>query len=279
MDFSNIFSGGAGNLAGGGGKNPLQTILDMIGSKGGQTITNAVGAGMSAYGQGKQAEADRAQTAGQFNANLGQRQLEGDRAHQLDSAVSAANASPLGEAQLFAQRNAIAQAILGGARNFSATPGDASVAAAMGSQTGGLKLPGGGLDPAMLEQLFGGEATSASIANRQKMVGQINPRSPVLDIGTFMGRPADGSENPFTTDVRTQNQQELTRQMDESAKQRAIIQAAIDEDVNQKKQKRSTGSRLGGAAAGALSGASMGSFAGPIGAGIGGIIGGLKGLF
>lgn len=291
MDFSNIFSTGVNSLVDKKKDgNILDTILGMVGSKGGQTLVNAAGAGMQAYGQGKQAEADRALNAHQFDANMAQRQLEGDRSHQLDTATSAAAASPMGEAQNYAQRNALMSAILGNARNFNVTPGDPAVAGAMGKSTGGLQLPTNGLDPEMLNRLFGDEATQASIAQRQKAVGQINPRAPVMDLSTLYGHSADGSENAFTSDVKGSNAQELQRQMDESAKQRAIIQAAIDEDVNHTKtqqQGKSGGSRAGGAlrgaASGAMTGASLGSFVPGIGTAIGGAVGGiggfLKGLF
>src|SRR6476619_5063625 len=99
--------------------NMLQKILDIIGSKGGQTITNAVGAGLQAYGAGKQADADRAANASQFNANMAERQFEDDRADQRARSASALDASPLGQDQSFAAKQAITRAILGNARNPS----------------------------------------------------------------------------------------------------------------------------------------------------------------
>lgn len=252
-------------------------IMDILGSKGGQTAVNAVGAGLQAYGAGKQADADRALSAGQFKANLGQRQLENDQNNQLQAATSAAAASPLGDYQKFAQRNAILGQLLGSARNFSVTPSDPAVAGAMGHVSGGMQLPAGGLDPAMIDRLFGNEATQASIAQRQKAVGQINPRSPILGMEPMYGASADGSENAFTSDVKNSNAAELQRQMEDSAKQRAIIQAALDEDVNHTKQSKGKGA-LKGAASGAIEGATMGSFVPGIGTLVGGAIGGIGGL-
>lgn len=276
---------GFGGDAGGGSM--LDKILGILGSKGGQTAVNAAGAALGAYGQNKQNDAQMAQTANQFKANTALRQQEDANSNQLNRATSAAQLSPLGQDQSFAQKQAIAKAILGGARNVSVTPGDPAVAAAMGHTSGGLALPSGGLDPSMLERLFGDAATQSSIAQHAKAVGQVNPRAPMMDLAPMFGKSADGSENAFQTDIRSANADELNRQMDEEARQRAIIQAAIDDDVNHQnqgpsKKKKALGAAAG-AGAGALSGAAMGSvvpgLGTAVGAGIGGLAGFLKGLF
>src|SRR5687768_8560241 len=149
-----INAGALANLAQsagkGGGGGALDTVLGILGSKGGQTAVNAVGAGLSAYGAHKDAEANRAQTAGQFQANLAQRQDEMARDDQRQRAVAGNNANPLGTEQGFAQKQAILGAILGNSRNLSITPGDPAVAAAKGTATGGLRLPEGGFDPEMI---------------------------------------------------------------------------------------------------------------------------------
>lgn len=259
------------------GSNPLDRVLDILGSKGGQTITNAVGAGLQSYGAGKQAEADRAASAAQFRANMAQRQQENDQADQRSRAVSAENASPLGADQSFAQKQMLLKAILGSSGNFSATPGDPRVAGAMGHMTGGLRLPEGGLDHSSLERLFGDEATQSSIAQHAKAVGQINPHAPMVNLAPMFGASADGSENAFQTDIRTANAQEADRQAAETARQRAIIQQAIDEDIRGAKQPK--GSKAKSALGSAASGAMAGSMFGPWGAAVGGIGGFLKGLF
>lgn len=233
--------------------NTLKTVLDLLGSKGGQTAVSAAGAGLSAYGASKdraaareEGAANRALSARQFAAQMGQRQFEGDRDHALTQATAGAAASPLGQDQSFAQQQAIRQAILGGMRNYSATPGDPAVAAAMGSQTGGVRIPEGGFDPAMIERLFGDKATMASLAQRAAQVGQINPRGPVADYGTLFG--ADGVE--MTNNLVAQNKAALDAQMAQEAEQRALIQRAIDEDIAGEKQagraKKKGGGFLGG---------------------------------
>jgi len=272
--------------AGSGG---LSKVLDILGSKGGQTAVNAVGAGLAAYGANKQAEADRAMTEQQFAANMAQRQLENDQQNRMAQTTNAAAANPLGTEQNFAQKQAILKAILGNTQNFSITPGDPRVAAAMGSMSGGARLPQGGFDPAMLDRLFGDAATQSSIAQHSKQIGQINPTAPVADLNTLFGTAENGTENPFQTSIQASNNQALDQQMAMSAKQRELIQRAIDEDIAGSKQKKSK-SKKGkavGAGASALSGAATGASIGSIvpgigtgiGAGLGAAIGGLKGLF
>lgn len=222
---------GAAQTAAARKKSALEQALDMVGSKGGQTIVSGVGGALSAYGQGKQADADRAATAAQFKANMAQRQLESSQADQRFRSGAALDASPLGAEQHFAQKQALAKALLGGARNIKYTPGDSAVAGAMGTMTGGMRLPEGGLDPAMIERMFGDATTQASIAQRSKAIGQVNPHAPVLDTAPMFGTSADGSENAFLTDMKSGNQQSLNQQMNESAEHRALVQQAMAEDA------------------------------------------------
>lgn len=265
---------------GGPSSSPLQSILDMIGSKGGQTLIGAAGAGLQAYGAGQQHQQDAAQNAHQFDANMAQRQDETDTAQRQSAATSAAQLSPLGQDQGFAQRQAIMKAILGGARNVSYSPGDPAVAAAMGSHSGGLTLPPGGLDPAMLERLYGDAATQGSIAGHAKAVGQINPNAPAPDFQGLFGGSSDGSENAFLTDVKTSNANALQAQEAAHARQREIINRAIDEDLTGAKQPKTSKKAKATSAIGeAGKYAAMGSVLGPWGTAGGAIFGGLKGLF
>jgi hypothetical protein len=218
----------------------LNTVLDILGSKGGQTLVGAAGAGLQAYQQSKDAaaqraelQANRAQSANQFAANTIQRQSEDDRNLQLDQAKSAAAMSPLGESQMFAQRNAILLPLLQGARNFKVTPGDAAVAAAMGSgPTGGIRLPEGGLDPAMLAAKFGDAATLESIKNRQQAIGQINPNMVAQDLSPMYGQAGANA----TADITVGNQDLAAKQEMATMKQRDQIMRAIDEDIKGEKR-------------------------------------------
>lgn len=249
-------------------------------------LIGAAGAGISAYGASKSAQSAQAQTAKQFEAEMAQRQLESERNYQLQQATSAASANPLGAYQQFAQKQALAKALLGGARNVSFTPGDSGIAQAMGSFAGGMRLPEEGLDPKMLERLYGDAATQSSIAQRQKEIGQINPNQPVYDLANLFGASANGSQNAFTTDVQTANKTEADKQLDQSAQQRALVQQAMAEDAQTGKPGGSSiWKKIGkiGAIAGAgIATAMTGGAASPllmaaIGAGTGAATGALSG--
>lgn len=227
-------------------KNIFDRGLEKMGSTGGQTLLSGLGGLFEGYGASKQADANRQAGAATTEAELRQRQFENQQNDLRARQMAAPGMLPMGAEQGFAQRQALAKALLGGARNVKFTPGDPDVASAMGSYTGGMRLPEGGFDPAMLERLYGDNATQASIAAYQKAVGQVNPNLKMLDLGTLFGNSVDGSENAFTTDVRTSNQNALNQQLDQSAKERqAVIQAL---QAGQPKKGGKAGSILGGIA-------------------------------
>lgn len=272
--------------------NLLQKILDIIGSKGGQTVTSAVGAALQSYGAGKQADADRAATANQFAANMAEREYENDQADQRARSTAALDASPLGQDQNFAQKQAITRAILGNTRNVQLTPGDPRVAAAMGTSTGGVRLPEGGFDPAMLDRLFGDQATQASIAQHAKAIGRVDPGAPAPPLAQLFPSQGESQPNPYLADVAGANAGVQSALDESSQRRRDIIQRAIDEDIKgEKQQKTKGGSKVGklantglSAGTGALTGAGIGTTIFPgigtgLGAGIGALVGGLKGLF
>lgn len=266
-------------VGGGGSVDPsvLQKVLDMLGSKGGQTLVNAAGAGLQAYGAGKQADANREANAQQFAQDSALRLGEQENADQFRRATAATDATPLGQDQEFAQRQAIIGKLLGSARNVQSTPGDPAVAAAMGNRSGGIRLPEGGLDLSMIDRLFGDAATQASIAQRAKNVGQINPNAPAPPLHELFGQAEGGTENPFMTDIRTSNATAEAAQEAARLRQREIIKRALDEDITGEKQRKP------GKAASALTDAAKyaatGSMFGPWGTAVGGGIGLLKGLF
>lgn len=272
--ISNILLNSAGGNSGGGGG--LDKILDILGSKGGQTAVNAAAAGLGAYGQAKQAGEDRALSREQFAANMAQRQMEADQADQRSRAAAILDAAPLGQDQRFAQQQALFGQLLGNARNFSVTPGDPRVAAAMGAgPQGGMRLPEGGFDPAMIERLFGDKATLASLSQHGQQIGQMNPHAPVMDMAPIFGQAGTAA----TQGIKDANAVELARQQAQSDKQRELIRRALEQDITGQKGGKSAGQRVGGALSGAASGAAMGSMFGPMGTAIGGIGGFLKGLF
>lgn len=210
----------------------LDTIMKLLNSPAGGALISAGGAGLAAYGANKSAnanaEANRQMSTQQFAADMAQRQLESDRQNQLAKSSAAANASPLGESQSFAQRQALMGAILPGLRNSSYAPGDSAVASAMGSGGGGMRLPEGGLDPAMISRLFGDDATLASLSQRQGQVGQINPSGPTMDLGSMFGQKGTDATNS----ILTANHSQMDADSQNQAQQRAAIMRAIDADMS-----------------------------------------------
>lgn len=235
-------------FAGAGKKGLFDEFLGKLGSPGGQTLIGGIGAGMEAYGAGKQADANRAASAAQSEAELRQRQLEQQQNDLRTRQMAAPQMLPMGAEQGFAQKQALMKALLGNARNVQFTPGDPAIAQAMGSYQGGMRLPDSGFDPAMLERLFGDEATQASIAAFQKNVGQVNPNMKNVDMGVLYGNSLDGSQNPFTTDVQTSNRLAMEQELNNSSKER---QAVIEALRSGQQQKSSGGSKLGAVLKGA----------------------------
>jgi hypothetical protein len=210
------------------GNSTIDTVMKFLNSPAGAALIQAGGAGLQAYGQNKQADANRTQNANEFTAQFLNNQLNDDRNFKLNQAVGAANVSPIGESQLYAQRNGILNAILPSLRNFSATPGDPAVAAAMGSINGGLRLPEGGLDPSLIDRLFGDKSTLEAIKNRNLQVGQINPMNPVMDLSSLYGQAGTDA----STDIRAANAQQMAADAEKEAQQRAIIMRALDNDIS-----------------------------------------------
>lgn len=283
MDFSSILTNVGRNVAtGAGGGNPLDKVLGILGSKGGQTAVGALGAGLNAYGQNQQASANREQSAQQFGVNTMQRQLEADQQDARQRQMGALDANPLGSEQEFAQRNAILQQLLSGARDFKVTPGDPRVASAMGQMSGGISLGAGGLNAnGAIDRTFGNDATLASLQSRGQALGQLNPGGPVTNLGSMFGQQGTDTTNS----IMAANQQQQKIDEAKSAQQREMIRRAIENDIRgaaAPKQNKAK-SALGGAASGAMTGASLGSIVPGIGTGIGAAIGGvggfLKGLF
>lgn len=221
------------------------------------TVGSGLGAGLTAYGQGQQNQKQMQNQAQQLKAGTAEGQLQSDRNYQLNQAEGANQADPIGTEQKYAQKQALLKTILGNARNFSVTPGDPAVAAAAGKMSGGLQLPQGGLDPSMLESLFGDNATQASIAQHEKNVGQINPNAPMFDLSTIYGNSGDGSQNAFQTDIQSSNKAVGDKQAADTARQRQIVQEAIDGIINNSKSSKHSGilgllGSLGGSALSAL---------------------------
>ena len=216
------------------GKTPLQKALEFGNSNLGMAAIGAVGAGMSAAGQRASEEAGRQQSASQFAVNTSMDEQQDQRAR----ATSVMQDTPIGQSQEFAQKQAMLAAILPGLRNQRSTPGDAAVAASMGTRTGGLRLPETGLDPAMIAQLYGPQATAASIANRDMDRFAVNPNAAGTDMQA-LGMQADPRTAAF--------QQKAMADMDASAERRKmLLQRALDQDALGEKQQKKKSGGIGG---------------------------------
>lgn len=210
-------------------KSPLQKALEFGNSNLGQSVIGAVGAGLQASGQRASEEANRQQTASQFAVNTSM----DEQADQRARAQSVMQDSPIGEAQTFAQRQALLAQILPTLRNQQSTPGDPRVAAAMGTRTGGFRLPEGGLDPAMIAQLYGAQATGDSIARRDMDRISVSPNAPTVNMQA-LGLQDDPRVAQF--------QQKTSSDMDAAAqRRRELIQRALDQDALGEKQKKKGG--------------------------------------
>lgn len=214
-------------------------IEQILGSRTGQaamTLGGGLLTGMAASGDNAAA---RAQNAQQFAANARMDLAESDRSDARSRAVSAAQLSPLGENEEFASRQALARALLPTLRNAKMTPGDPAVAAAMGTSTGGFRLPEGGLPPEAMAH-FSEQATANAIARRAGMVANVDPNAPGVDFagmgfGNDVATAAQGSADAYQNERLTAQQQERTRTQE-------LLEAALNKDYTaQAAQKKNSG--------------------------------------
>jgi hypothetical protein len=212
------------------------TVNNVLGSKGVEVGLGILGSGLAAAGDARQQDQNRQLTAAQARAQLLQRQLENQQTTRLQQSTGAAAASPLGQNEAFAARQALLRELLPQMRNFSVTPGDPAVAAAMGRVNGGARLPEGGLSPAAL-QAFGPQATAAALAQRQKLVTNIDPTAPQIDLAA-LGLDQAGVDPSELARYAAGVQQ--TRGEEDDSRQRMIL-AALEQDYQQEKQKKDSG--------------------------------------
>jgi hypothetical protein len=170
----------------------FKSFLDYLSTPGGAALTNFAGGALKSYGDYQQGQQQQKQSANQFAATTKQNQFNADRQAGITQAEGVLNADPLGASQGFAQKNALAAAILPNIRNFHSQPGDAGVAGAMGGPRGGAMNAFGpnGLDPKMIDSMFGPDATMASLGQRQKELSSLSPSAPVMDLKPMYGEAA-----------------------------------------------------------------------------------------
>ncbi len=161
-------------------------VTNFLNSPGGAAVINAVGGAATAYGNNKQSEAQQQQNASQFAAS----QLANQSTQDRQNAQAAA--TPLGESQNFVAKNALLNAILPNFRNANS---------GVGLRPGaGSFLPDGGLNPQMVNSLYGATPTLESLAQRGKQLASINPQAPQENFAN-LGGFGDQKAAPFMQSV------------------------------------------------------------------------------
>lgn len=220
-------------------------INKVLGSKGFEVGAGLAGAGLQAASAASQRKQDREfqqQQLAQSNANsLANRQqsaaqnrtnvlmqlLQQEQNRRDQASRDVAAASPLGEFENFAGRQAFLRAIAPQLRNFSVTPTDPGVAAAMPKLSGGIRLPEGGL-PAEAFAHLSPEATAAAIGRRQKQLSSIDTSTPIVDLQALGIDPKVAEAQ--SQDVNAYIADLITQRQDGDDRMKAQIMAALDAD-------------------------------------------------
>lgn len=161
-----------------------QRIEQILGSRTAETAMNMVGAGLTAAANNRNAQQQLAQNQGQFEASQLANLAADQRADARTRATTALGATSLGDNEHYLLRSALLREMLPQVRNFSATPGDPAVAAAMGTMSGGMRLPEGGFSPAALASLSETAAANA-IGRRQQQISNVDPNAPLPNLAAM----------------------------------------------------------------------------------------------
>lgn len=197
MNYGSLVQGGPGQLGSQGAGGGFGAFMQ---SGAGQGLLGAAGAGALAYGQAAGQSSDRKTQNAQFQ----QQQLLNERTLGLNQANSAMNANPLGMQQGYAQKNAMLAAILPNLRDSSHT----SFGTNPVQRTGGLThmLGPNGLDPEMIQRMYGDASTANSIAQHQNQLAAINPNVSPLNMSHLYGPDVAPAFNNVTNNYQTQMQ-------------------------------------------------------------------------
>lgn len=198
---------------------------DFMKGPGGAAAVNAVGGGLSAWGQAQSDKANRQQSAAQSAAQLRQQDYWNQQSQDTQRANGVLNADPLGADQTYAQRNALLHSILSNPRRSA--PGDPGVAQAMGSGSG-LTQMFANLDPNTIN-MFGPQATMSAITQRHQNLTNLDPRAATPDLTSMYGADAQ----PYVT----QMQAYAHAAQNADAQTRAAYDAEITKLINEMAQK------------------------------------------
>jgi hypothetical protein len=219
------------NSSSNGGSSGLEAFLS---SPAGQAALGSLGSGLEEGGQAsrQQQQLDLQGLDSATRARLQLFQLENDDQYKRSSTVL--QNDPLGSEQRYAQKNALADAILPNLRNAHSTPGDQGVAAAMGGNRGGIMniLPEGGLDPDMVHQKFGSDATMAAILQHRQELLNVDPNAPTTNFKSLFGDIPGAEQNQQVINqwaTQLQQAQGAQKQQLEAQVQQYIQKMADDE--------------------------------------------------
>jgi hypothetical protein len=211
----------------------LKQILDIIGSKGGQTAIGAVGAGLSAAGQAKQNDRQMNMTANQYAASMAQRQLESQQDDERARASQVLSQRPLGESENYIQKQMLMKAILGGVSNSNIRPTDKAIAAQTPSGGGGFDLSS--LN-GVADRAFTDDSIMRAINQRDKDVLNVSPYSAQSSMAAF----GDAAQ-PYSDDVNAYALDAQQRMAEPRMSASEKIQAALDRDLQAAEKKKGSG--------------------------------------
>jgi hypothetical protein len=219
------------------GKNPslLGAIGNFMNSPGGAAVVQGVGGLLDDRQQKAMHDEDLAQRQAESGANVIQRQLESNQADDRARAQGALEANKLGDYSNFAARNAMLSAVLPQLQNFSVTPGDPAVAAAMPTLSGGFTIPH--FTPEMLAG-FSADATAREIANRENAISRLDPtRAGNPGIFSSLNLGAGSGANPeYGNEVNSFRLGQAQTYNDARAQAAEALKRAIDNDPTASRQ-------------------------------------------
>jgi hypothetical protein len=149
-------------------------IEKILGSNTAQLGLGMLGSGLQSHAAGKRSDADRRQAAEQFKTQALMQLLQQSQGRRDNANRAKLSATRLGDEEAFRARQAFAAQMLPQLRNFSITPGDPAVAAAMPKMSGGFTIPTAGFDRSLTRQ-FGPGATNAALGRRRAQLDALDP--------------------------------------------------------------------------------------------------------
>ncbi len=207
-------SGGVPAASTAGGTGALATANNIAGNPLVQMGVGAIGDYLKSKGQSEESAAGRISNANLAAINLGNSQSQQDRTNAQNAAT------PLGESQNFVAKNALLAALLPNMRNINSGVGQRPGA-------GGF-LPDGGLNPQLINSLYGTDPTLESLSQRAKQISAINPSAPQEDFSKYGGFTS-GQTDPYQTSVQGYQADQQKKQDAQRAAMQQYINASLQD--------------------------------------------------